>query len=235
MSNLVFDVAILVILLFFVFGGMRRGLILSLCGMLAVFVAFGGAVYAAKALTPTVADLIEPRITTLLEDRIDEKLAEKLQDGVAITDIDDSALLQYVTDVLQDLGLYDNVSDAINSAVATNAADVAASVAAAVSASLSESLAYLLLFLVIFVVMLLLWTLVSHVLDLACRLPVLHTLNRLGGALFGLAKGALLLFILVWLLRKLGVNPSDDVLSQSYLLPFFWKTDPVALLLSVTR
>ena len=43
--------------------------------------------------------------------------------------------------------------------------------------------------LVSFALVLLLWLLLSRVLDLACKLPVLSTLNHWSGAALGLVKG----------------------------------------------
>ena len=78
------------------------------------------------------------------------------------------------------------------------------SVAAGVIRSLAEYAAVQLtrtvLFLLCFVLVLAAWTLLSHALDLAFRLPVLSTLNHWAGALAGLAMGLLVAGIGLWLL-----------------------------------
>ena len=51
----------------------------------------------------------------------------------------------------------------------------------------------------------LLLNLLSKLLDLALKLPVLHGANTLGGALAGLLEGAVVLLLLVLILQRLDV------------------------------
>ena len=60
--HLLLDVAILLILLLFFLQGRKKGLILTLCGLVAVFVAFFGARMATEAFTPRVTEAIRPHI-----------------------------------------------------------------------------------------------------------------------------------------------------------------------------
>lgn len=57
---LIFDLIILILLVVFAVRGAHRGLVLSLCGLVAVVVAFAGAGIAARTLSPMVADALEP-------------------------------------------------------------------------------------------------------------------------------------------------------------------------------
>ena len=61
MAYLIADGLILAVLLLFALVGAHRGFILSLCGLLAVLVAFVGASFAARTLSPMVADALEPK------------------------------------------------------------------------------------------------------------------------------------------------------------------------------
>ena len=72
------------------------------------------------------------------------------------------------------------------------------------------------LFAVSFLVILLVWFLVSHILDLAFHLPILSTVNLAGGLILGLLKAALLILVLVWLGQLAGLipdHPDTPVLS----------------------
>ena len=62
-AYLIFDLIIVAILILFAALGAHRGLILSLCGLLAVVVAFVGASFVARTLSPMVADALEPTRT----------------------------------------------------------------------------------------------------------------------------------------------------------------------------
>ena len=67
MAFLIADGLVLAVLLIFACIGARRGLILSLCGLLAFVVAFLGASFAARTLSPVVADALEPKFAAAIE------------------------------------------------------------------------------------------------------------------------------------------------------------------------
>ena len=100
--------------------------------------------------------------------------------------------------------------------------------ARAVADYLALELTRMFLFLVSFALVLLLWLLLSRVLDLACKLPVLSTLNHWSGAALGLVKGGLIVFILCWLLR--GSLISQAAVEGTVLLRFFCTHTPLSLL-----
>ena len=84
------------------------------------------------------------------------------------------------------------------------------------------------LFLISFAVVLLAWALLSHALDLAFRLPVLSTVNRVLGGAVGLVKGALIVFIAAWLLK--GSLFPQSVIDHTFLLKFFCENSPLSLI-----
>ena len=55
-------------------------------------------------------------------------------------------------------------------------------------------------------------------------------LNALGGGLLGLVKGLLLVFFAVWVLRKLQLLITPQLLEESMFLPFFVNNSPLSLL-----
>lgn len=232
-SALILDLILLAILIAFAIRGASRGLLLSLCGLVAMLVAFAGAGFVADLLAPRVADYLEPRFASAIEERLETQLEAALPDGEdpVPTEGTGDIPLTDLLDVLRDMGLYQSAVDAIDRAVAQGMTDVAADAAAAVAASIAGSVAYMILFVVSFVVILVLWTLLSHALDLVARLPGLHALNRTGGALLGLVKGCAILFLCAWVLRYLGSVIPEETVEQTYLLKFFLNTNPVTLIL----
>ena len=227
LSPWVLDLILLAILAVFTIRGASRGLLLSLCGLLAVLVAFVGAGFVADLLAPRVADALEPHFAAAIQERLDAQLEAALQEGAAPGEVP----LSDLTEILRDMGLYQSAVDAIDRAVEQGMTGAAAGAAAAVAASIAGSVAYALLFVAAFVVILVLWTLLSHALDLVTRLPGLHALNRTGGALLGLLKGCAILFLCAWALRYLGRVLPEEVVEQTRLLRFFLTTNPVSLVL----
>ena len=241
----IFDGVILVFLIVCMVRGAKRGLILALCSLLAVFVAFAGASVAAKELSPHLSGALQPRIESAILSRLEgdyEAVSDPDQSPAPtapqVTDPDaaipeetqEGGSLDSVLDAIRGLGIYEGVVERIQAAVDDGFHQAAAQVAEAASAELADSIAYLVVFVAAFVVILLLWLLLSRALDLVARLPVLHTLNGLGGALLGLLKGVILLFVIVWVLQFFGGIFPETMVRQTVLLNFFLNTNPMSLL-----
>ena len=230
MAFLIADGLVLAVLLIFACIGARRGLILSLCGLLAFVVAFLGASFAARAVSPVVADALEPKFAAAIEEQLNESIRQQAEAGEAAVLSPDDVPLEGVLDALREMGFYETLINTVDRAVESGMTAVAASAAAAVAAAIAQSAAYLILFLLGFFLILLAWRLLSRALDLVARLPGLHFLNKTGGALFGLVQGCIILFVAAWLLQFFGQMLPRELVEQTVLLKFFMTTTPFSLL-----
>ena len=229
MAFLIADGLVLAVLLIFACIGARRGLILSLCGLLAFVVAFLGASFAARTLSPVVADALEPKFAAAIEEQLNESIRQQAEAGEAAVLSPDDVPLEGVLDALREMGFYETLINTVDRAVESGMTAVAASAAAAVAAAIAQSAAYLILFLLGFFLILLAWRLLSRALDLVARLPGLHFLNKTGGTLFGLVQGCIILFVAAWLLQFFGQMLPRELVEQTVLLKFFMTTNPFSL------
>ena len=230
MAFLIADGLVLAVLLIFACIGARRGLILSLCGLLAFVVAFLGASFAARTLSPVVADALEPKFAAAIEEQLNESIRQQAEAGEAAVLSPDDVPLEGVLDALREMGFYETLINTVDRAVESGMTAAAASAAAAVAAAIAQSAAYLILFLLGFFLILLAWRLLSRALDLVARLPGLHFLNKTGGALFGLVQGCIILFVAAWLLQFFGQMLPRELVEQTVLLKFFMTTNTFSLL-----
>lgn len=221
MTYLVYDAVIVLALLFFLWQGHKKGFVLTLCGLLAIFVAFIGASVVSNTLAEPVSQTFQP----VIEQQLQTIFLEQLPDVTSPSSGNqDSPLpaelpLQKALDVLKDSTLYKGFADAFQHAVDNGMVAATTNAARIIANYIAIQIAQLVLFLISFVLILILWFFLSHALDLAFRLPVLSTLNRWSGALLGLLKGALLVFIVCRLLKDNYI--SQEVLENSYLLLYF--------------
>ena len=231
MSYLVFDIAIAVILILFAWRGASRGFVLSLCGLLAVVVAFVGASFLASLLAPKVGAALEPRFAQAIEERLEEQFQQSVPEGdtAGLTE-GENYPMQDVLSVLRDMGLYEDLVNTIDQAVQDGMTAVAANAAAAVAAAIAQSVAYTVIFTVAFALILIAWKVFSHAVDLVAKLPGLNFLNKTGGAAMGLIKGVLILFLAAWLIQYSGKLIPEETVQQTHLLKFFMTTNPMTLL-----
>lgn len=237
MSYLFFDVILAIILAAALFQGYRKGFVLTLCGFLAVFVAFIGASVLSDALAQPVSQMVRPAIELNINAALEDSLAQQgvtLPEGSASSS-DSSSLeglgedfsLEQVLELVGDSALVQYFSDAIHGAVSQGVLAVTSNVVESIAGYIALQITQGVLFVLCFVLVLVAWHLLSHALNLAFKLPVLSTLNHWAGAGMGLIKGAALLFIACWLLRSM--IPQQAV-EDTMLLHFFCTTNPFALM-----
>jgi len=229
MTYLIYDAVILILLLYFFLRGRKKGLILTLCGLVSLFVALFGARMASDYFTPTVADLLTPRFSPVIEEQLNNGLDEKLDELLTPNAADNNLLV----DLLTRFGLYDDVTNAIRGTVSGQTAQTVTNVATVLARAAAEAVAGVLIFVVAFLLIMALWFFLSHALDLAARLPIIKGANRLLGGLFGLLEGMLFLFLIAWVLRLLGGVIPEATVDQTTLLKFFFTTNPVSLIAGI--
>lgn len=223
MTYLFYDLIVAAVLLLLVMKGKKRGFVLTLCGLLAVFVAFFGAALLSDLMCEPVGRLVQP----VVEDSVSRVLTQ------AVQDVNNSLTLQQVLTALEGSSLYQAFAPGLAGAVDRGLLEVTSTAAAAVAAYIAREIARVVLFVVAFVVVLLAWNLLARALDLAFHLPVLSTVNALMGAAAGLAEGVVLVFIAVWLLEE-NFIPRAAV-EHTYLLRFFCENSPFDLIAMILK
>lgn len=225
MSYIVYDLVILAVLAAFALWGMHRGLILTLCSLLAVLVAFVGAILVSNFWAPSVAGWVQPTVSPVVTAAVRSALPEEISD--AELPIEDLLVLLDEADLPMGLNKFlpDLQTDDI---VVLTADSLVDSLSSALSAKLANAISYIGLFLLSFVLILILWHLLGRTLDLVAHLPGLHLLNKVGGLVFGAFRGALLLFVCAWIIRWLwsGLIPAE-AMEQASLLRFFMTFNPL--------
>ena len=221
MASLIANLVVLLIPAVFVILGIRKGFVRSLCSLLAIFVALVGAFYAAKGLSSVAVQLIGPHVS--------DAIAQKLQNWPALSGtgaLSSDKLVPF----LQGMGLSENLARAIQERLIASGGSVTASLNQVLADSTVRAIVFSVLFLLTFVIILVLWALLSRVLDLVARLPVLNFLNRTLGGLLGFVQGMILLLILRWLLCDLLPLIPSDLVNQTWLLRWFATLTPLSFL-----
>ena len=229
-TPVIIDIVVAAVLLGFAVYGGKRGLFRALSGLLAVVVALVGAGIIAATFTTPVTKVVTPLIAGHIEEKVENAMAvQSAGSGVQMpeADTEDPSAIQ---DLLAILGLDDEVRRRLAEEVQEKVRDTGASIAAAVVESMARSFIYGTLYILSFAVLLLLMKVLIGAMDLVLKLPLLRGLNTLGGAAVGLVEGALLLFLAVWVLRRLGVSFESEALAEAHILRIFTANTPLGVL-----
>ena len=229
-TPVIIDIVVAAVLLGFAVYGGKRGLFRALSGLLAVVVALVGAGIIAATFTTPVTKVVTPLIAGHIEEKVENAMAvQSAGSGVQMpeADTEDPSAIQ---DLLAILGLDDEVRSRLAEEVQEKVRDTGASIAAAVVESMARSFIYGTLYILSFAVLLLLMKVLIGAMDLVLKLPLLRGINTLGGAAVGLVEGALLLFLAVWVLRRLGVSFESEALAEAHILRIFTANTPLGVL-----
>ena len=183
------DLICAAILLVFLIFGYSRGMFRTLSGLLTWLVSLFGAKLIADRGAPLMVNLLLPKVQPYVTERLTEVMAESATSssggGLGV------------------LGAIPGVQDLLTGATDT----LAESLAPAIAGEVAQLIGWLILFVLGFIALKLLCRLAVFLLDQIDRVPGLHLLNHLGGALLGVLKGLLLLTLAVLVLNWFDVLP----------------------------
>jgi len=211
------DVVIVAVLLAGIVLGARRGLLQSLAGVIVVVLAFFCAAWVARHFADPVARWLQPILEQTLTSKIQSQTPATASAG----------------DMLQLFGFSGRSLTELIEAVTARAIQTGRTLLEEVVGSVIHSIAYALLYVLSFFVIYLLLKLLLKPLDLASKLPGLRTLNGLGGAALGFIESALLLYLVVWALRKLQLVITPQLIEESMFLKIFVNYSPISLITSL--
>lgn len=233
----IIDLILGAVLIAGVVAGAKRGLFKSLMGLLVVVLALVGASMLANALTPAITDALAPRV----EDAMAERFFYEHEAGIS-GEASDTGVGQSIADALRELGVPSETLNRLTSSLQSTSEavkqDIAEIYRSAISASvrtLVSGTANATVFLMLFLVLSILLRMLTRLLDRVFDLPVLSTLNGLGGAAFGLIEAALLLFLVVYVASRFGASWVDERAEDSRLLAFFSNNTPIGLITSLSQ
>ena len=227
-TPVIIDAIVVILLVGFTAFGAKRGLLRALAGLLIVVAALVGAGMIAATFSGPAARLAAPIISQRIARQVDEAMAVQADEPqLPEADGEDDFRIE---DLLALLGLDADVRDSLAESARETVRDTGVSIATAVVESIAGSIIYGVLYILSFLVLLVLLNILVRAMDLLLKLPGLHGVNALGGGLLGLIQGALLLFLAVWALRRLGVSFEAEPWAGAHILSIFTTHTPLSVL-----
>ena len=248
-NSLIIDGVLLLVLIVGYCIGAKRGLFKSLMSFAIVIVALVGSVLIANALTEPVTNLIYPVVETKITERFESEYSDTgVTDALreaAQNDIEaflNGKVSDTFSQLLEKIGLKEEtirtfLDDVANSKLVSGLKDSAKeSAAAAVSAmayAMVRTAVQAVLSLVLFAVLLIVLKAVTRIFDHVLDLPVLKTLNDIGGGVLGLLEVLLFVYLALWLAPRFGFTFLRENAESTYLLKFFSTHTPLTLIASL--
>lgn len=224
-TSVMIDGIIVVVFLLFAWLGWRKGLFRTLAELAAVVVALLLAAQIAGAAAPAVVDnALRPAAHAAIERRVDEMMTENISATTPVEEllrvvegIPNSFVRDHARDLVETLGL-STARQAGYSARETLVSLGNRVVDAALDGVVLQAV-HAAVCAIAFLVSLIVLRLAVRLLDNVFKLPVpfVREFNRLGGLLLGALKGAVLVCLGVYLLARMGLILTPEVLKESWL------------------
>ena len=205
MTNII-NISLIAVILVFLVVGIKRGFIKELVSLIGFIVAFITALFLSGIGSSFVYDtfvdgFVQEKVSSAVVQSVDNEV-----DGVLVS------IPEYFINAAEATGT--DIEGVVKSNIGASVEETANSVAATVSKEIAKpvigALIRVILFIIIFIIVKILIDWIGRALDLVGRLPVIHSLNRVFGAVIGTARGiviaAIMCFVAMYLIKFQGGN-----------------------------
>ncbi|MDR0818748.1 MAG: CvpA family protein [Oscillospiraceae bacterium] len=224
---IILDLVVICILALCTWHGFRRGLILGISGILSLFVALWGADLIANTYSTELFPVAEPFISGLVDKTLDT--AQKNYDTFPIGDEVYSVSL----DALGQIGMLSGAAEKLADELSEEFAEIDYRLNTAMTEKITDTFSFAVVAVIAFLLIVIVFAIITNLINLAFNLPGLKLLNEIGGAALGLAKGVIFALALAWALRFFGMLIPASVVEKTFLVKFFMNNNPIPLIFGI--
>ncbi len=210
--SLIIDLILIAIVAFCAWNGYRKGFIMGISGILALIIAFYGAQIVADTYSQEFNNMLKPFVSGIVDAAVaDVQVGEE-------SGYDSEDVYNVTYDAMGNLGILKSAAQDIANEIAERVERTGQTMREEIVSVLCSKIAYILTSVVVFLLILIVFTVIANILNLAFKMPGLEFINETLGALFGFAKGAIIIVAIAWVMRYLGVLVGEDIVNKTVLL-----------------
>ncbi len=218
------DAITVVLLLLFALRGRSRGLVRTLSGILALFLAFWGAGFLAQETSPYLSSkYVEPWIY--------ESIMPSMSQSASAPPSSEAEVTTSLGSALSDLGFTEPLLSSFFSDFVINLSDTVEQIVNSAAHTIGSKLTYALLFLIYFLLLYLLLRIVAKFVHLLAKIPGINFFNRTFGFLFGLFFGYLSISAISYILSMTGILLSPQLIAETTVLRFIMNFNPLSMMI----
>jgi uncharacterized membrane protein required for colicin V production len=229
MVTLAIDAAIIAIVAFCGWRGYKSGLIRGAFGVVALIASLLVANIAASAYSGEFTEMLKPFIGGIVETTIAEMGEEEDIEPDTIESESESEELKTAYTALRRIGLPDTAAARV-AELSTDDFDLEAYLPDLIADKLSSVLAYVAVFAIGFILLAIVFAVIGNLVGVVFSLPGLDILDKILGALLGLAKGLLIVYTLAAVARYAGLI-APEITEGTTVLKYLIVNNPIAEIL----
>ena len=224
----VLSLLFLAILIFCVWSGYKKGLIMGICSLIAFAVSVYGANLLSQTYSGEVIDALRPFASGFVEVNVVEKTVRPAMGidstGLSVKDFFaqyPDRKTEFCTLTYEGMGIYESTSEQLADEAVAYAEEQGTDLLDAVVEVLCTRIAYVGGFIIAFTMILILLTVIGNIPNISFQIPNHEAVDDIGGAVTGLLQGLAFCTVIAWALRFGGLLISQDTLSDTFLVSWF--------------
>ena len=210
---MIVDVILLLILVSCTMSGWRKGLLMSLMSLLILVLCCMGATAARNTLGPQTAQWLEPQLEAMIFPSVETEVNNGVQgtlDSVNNMEFSIGGQTVSFSDLVALLRQFGLDLEERTAETASDALEpIAEATARAIAGTFAEKLSRSVIFGVVFLVLYLVLNNIALGINMVDRLPVVHTCNRIGGAVLSCGGCLLVMVVGVAMCAEAGLLPLE--------------------------
>jgi len=236
--SIALDAAIVLIVIFCSWRGFKNGVIRGVCGILALVVSIFAANLVATAYSGEFTGMLRPFVSGFVDNALqpdaeNEEADEEKRPVVLPEDFEErSEEYRTAFTAMRKIGLPEKAAENIAKHVEDGYSGIRRNLAAEITDSLCSKIAYIAVFGICFILVAIIFAVIGNILNFAFSLPGLKLLDSLAGLAFGIAKGAVIIFVVGVIIRYFGLI-AQDTIQSTRLLDFIVNNNPIANILGI--
>jgi uncharacterized membrane protein required for colicin V production len=230
--NVVIDLVVILILAFCIWNGYRKGLIMTVLGIVIMIISISGARTIAGVYADRMAESVAPILSWVTDDAVDNALAGEVLHPNATPAETEVWLADRAQTAFESLGVRGTEIEPLIERMLGWVRETEGSLRSGVSHVFLRLISYVLLFIVAYIVLTALLMLLAQLVSSFFQIPPLRLIDTIGGLVAGLLFGGVLLFIVGWALRYAGLLIPPEILERTVFASFFMSSNPFSNMLA---
>lgn len=227
--HIIIDLVMVAILAFCMWRGYKNGLIVGVCGVLALIAAIFVGNLVAEAYYTEFSGVLEPFATGIVDGAVSAVTDNDETEDVYVLEADKKTDTYWVSfTALRNLGLVEGAADPIAQEVHGEEERVGRNMCDVLTEKLSERLTFVAIFALFFALTFIVFAFIGNLISLKLELPGLKIVDIASGIALGACRGIVILLFLACLCRYLGLLLGDELIQSTSILEWLMNSNLIA-------
>ncbi len=237
--DLLLELAFIAIIAAAVWGGYKKGLLMSVGGIIVIFISIIVGNIVSNTYSQEVVTALRPFASGYVGTLVDEAVYGTL--GIDSSEFSVEDLFDQNPDIIEtvakktlaELGVHDDAAEIMAVQAREYAFENSVNLQVSITEVVCSNIAYIAGFILFFSLCAIILTVIGNISNLSFRIPHIGIANDIGGLVGGFVEGILICTVLAWGLRYAGLIFPDGMLEDSILASFFMNNNLLVSLLKI--